>query len=297
MKSWVLVSSWLVLLLSCSTLNSSPVLQAGYNRSWHLDVPYLIWQNQGPLRYTSGQISNPPLLFWAIEVSLDNPAIQIVVGPDPLSYGVVPAIKVSSFAHQYDCVAAINGNPFDKVSDREGEPRQVVGIAIQEGFIIADPVSRYWALFISRDQSAHIVHQESLRSPEGTIDYEILKTVRFALGGFFLVLNNGTPITGKAIRHPRSAVGVSQDGKKLYLLAIDGRRKDSIGATEDETGQILSALGAWDGLILDGGGSTSLVLRNQAGKLEVLNHPLHEGILNRERAVATCLGIRVLDKP
>jgi exopolysaccharide biosynthesis protein len=297
MKSWVLIALWLVLLASCRTLRFGQDLFTGHNRDLPIEVPDLTWQEQGPIRYTSGRISEPPLLFWAIEINLANPAIQIVVGPEPRYYGVVPAIKVSNFAHQYDCAVALNANPFDTVSDREGEPKQIVGIAIQEGRILADPVSRYGALLISNDRMAQVIPQEKLLRQDGSINYEALRSISYAVGGFFQVLQGGNPIAGRTTRHPRSAVGVSQDGKKLYLLAIDGRIKNSIGTTEHETGQILAALGAWNGLILDGGGSTSLVLRKEDGKLTILNHPVHGSSKNQERPVATCFGVKVIKEP
>jgi len=56
---------------------------------------------------------------------------------------------------------------------------------------------------------------------------------------------------------------------------------------------ILLALGSWNGLNLDGGGSTALALRGADGKVRVVNTPVHSGIPGLERAVAGCLGIAV----
>jgi exopolysaccharide biosynthesis protein len=65
-----------------------------------------------------------------------------------------------------------------------------------------------------------------------------------------------------------------------------------VGATEEEVGVILTRLGADDGLNFDGGGSTALVLRYPDGKIRPVNTPIHGMIPGKERAVATCLGIR-----
>ena len=91
-------------------------------------------------------------------------------------------------------------------------------------------------------------------------------------------------------RHPRSAAGISADGSHLYLLIIDGRRTGSIGATEYETALLLRSLGAWDGLNLDGGGSSALALRGRNGKVRTVNTPKHKFIAGVERAVAGCIG-------
>jgi exopolysaccharide biosynthesis protein len=83
-------------------------------------------------------------------------------------------------------------------------------------------------------------------------------------------------------------------GRVLYLLVIDGRRLGSIGATERETGLLLRVLGAEDGILMDGGGSSALALDfGGSGKILPVNKPVHGGIIGRERAVATCVGVRI----
>jgi hypothetical protein len=75
-------------------------------------------------------------------------------------------------------------------------------------------------------------------------------------------------------RHPRSAVGLSRDGRYLYLVTLDGRQPGiSEGATTGELGTWLRRLGAWGALNLDGGGSTTLALRAATGSI-YLNVPV-----------------------
>jgi hypothetical protein len=74
-----------------------------------------------------------------------------------------------------------------------------------------------------------------------------------------------------SLRAPRTAVGVRQDGRILFVT-IDGRRSDvSVGATIDELRGVMRALGAVDALNLDGGGSTTLVVDG-----EIKNTPSDE---------------------
>lgn len=64
------------------------------------------------------------------------------------------------------------------------------------------------------------------------------------------------------VRHPRTAVGIRQDGS-VILIAIDGRQPElSRGVTLSELATMLIANGATQGLNLDGGGSTVAVARN-----------------------------------
>ncbi|MFV0637167.1 phosphodiester glycosidase family protein [Mitsuokella sp. WILCCON 0060] len=60
-------------------------------------------------------------------------------------------------------------------------------------------------------------------------------------------------------RAPRSAVGITKDGK--YLLAVvDGRQSHSVGLTLTDWAKLLVKFGARDALNLDGGGSSDLVI-------------------------------------
>ena len=60
-------------------------------------------------------------------------------------------------------------------------------------------------------------------------------------------------------RHPRSAVGVDGHGG-LWLVAVDGRQSESVGATLEEMAAIMLRLGCRDAMNLDGGGSTTLTI-------------------------------------
>ncbi|MDW8290990.1 MAG: phosphodiester glycosidase family protein [Armatimonadota bacterium] len=81
-------------------------------------------------------------------------------------------------------------------------------------------------------------------------------------------------------RHPRTAVGVTADGK-LLLVTVDGRQPMSGGMSLHELAQLMQQLGATDAINLDGGGSTTLAIR---GGL-VVNSP-SEG---KERPVANAI--------
>ncbi len=61
-------------------------------------------------------------------------------------------------------------------------------------------------------------------------------------------------------RHPRSAVGIDDATQTLILVVVQGRRSDSIGMTFNEVANLLVELGADDGMMLDGGGSSTLVV-------------------------------------
>ena len=79
---------------------------------------------------------------------------------------------------------------------------------------------------------------------------------------------------------PRTAIGVSADGKTFYLLICDGRRSGwTDGCDFTSLSKILFGMGAWIGFNLDGGGSTTLCRWNDStGKPEVMNRPSDNGL-------------------
>src|SRR6202167_4545939 len=73
---------------------------------------------------------------------------------------------------------------------------------------------------------------------------------------------------------PRSAIGVSEDGRFLYLIAIDGRQPGySVGVTTSDEAALMIDLGIFDGLNLDGGGSTALVQAGAGGSPDLIDSP------------------------
>ena len=101
------------------------------------------------------------------------------------------------------------------------------------------------------------------------------------------IINQGLSISPKA-RHPRTAVGISQDKTKLIMVVVDGRGQ-SVGATQNEMGQILLEYGAYDAINFDGGGSSTMVLRKE-GDMEV---SLANNVSDKsQRLVPNGLGIK-----
>ena len=87
-----------------------------------------------------------------------------------------------------------------------------------------------------------------------------------AVGGHVLLVDQGKALTSfrtdeyvKGI-NAHTAVGVSQDGKTLYMVVVE-ENANSRGVSLQELAQILVELGAWRAVNFDGGGSTTLAAR------------------------------------
>ena len=86
-------------------------------------------------------------------------------------------------------------------------------------------------------------------------------------------------------RHPRTAVGRRPDGTVL-LVTADGRNSQAAGLSMTELQQVMAALGCSDAINLDGGGSTTMVVRGA-----VVNHPCDNRQFDAagERSVANAI--------
>lgn len=100
---------------------------------------------------------------------------------------------------------------------------------------------------------------------------------RDAVGGAGLLLREGRVLEEWAeeriaqgfdtTRHPRTMIG--DDGTSIWLVAVDGRRPlHSLGMSFRELQGLAARLGLRSALNLDGGGSTTMVIRGA-----VVNHP------------------------
>lgn len=85
--------------------------------------------------------------------------------------------------------------------------------------------------------------------------------------------------------HPRTAVGISADGRYMTFVVVDGRSRISAGMTSYQLADAMRELGCSTALNLDGGGSSELYILEKG----VSNVP-SDGY---ERAVANGVGVTV----
>src|SRR5262249_9276108 len=139
-------------------------------------------------------------------------------------------------------------------------------------------------MYISQD------NQVSFTKPSGAAYNALSGNVIFVLDGRSTV--DGLTDAYHVERQPRTAVGVTQDGKTLLLIVVDGRQPNyRAGATMREISAIAIKYGADEAINLDGGGSTTLVAESATGSPMVLDSPIDNRIPGRERAVANHLGV------
>ncbi len=115
-----------------------------------------------------------------------------------------------------------------------------------------------------------------------------IEAIREATGGNTIIVDGGklapftSNVTGKA---QRTGVGISKDEKTLILVATDGRTTACPGISQEELARLMIELGADKAINLDGGGSTTLAIKNHDGSYDVKNS------VTSERKVSTAIGV------
>ena len=133
-----------------------------------------------------------------------------------------------------------------------------------EGMLIAYGSAARARLDSLTQHGASFVIHDAFRPNDGPIGMIVGGWPRIVRDGIVIAASvdsvEGTFPRFSATRHPRSGVGFSRDSTTLYLVTVDGRQESSDGMSLVEFGEEMRRDGVWQGLNLDGGGSTTLVV-------------------------------------
>ena len=166
------------------------------------------------------------------------------------------------------------------------------GVAIPEGGAV---------LVLSRDARADVRQRVASLQSGAPVRWAVT-LVPFvpseAVGGFPVLLRDSAhagnldsagAATFAPVRHPRTAVGVAAAGRRLLLVTVDGRQLPySDGMTLRELADFFLQLGVPAAMNLDGGGSTTMVVRDRGGALRIVNRPSDK---EGERPVGNALAV------
>ena len=251
------------------------------------------------IKFVQCEFTSPRLIKCAaVRIDLSSPAVRFKVTPRSGKWGE----KMPDFP-QYtirtdrktcrkfmeenikkgeNMVVAVNSSPWSPWQPPWNHP-----YADRTGLIISDgiPVSP-----VFRSYPSFAVDKKGKCFFKIFREKDDLSQIRHAVSGFGYVLKNGT-VCGKDNGRlaPRTGYGLSSCGKYLILFVCDGRQQEySMGCSTYETGEFLKYFGASEGLNMDGGGSTTLLVRKGKDILKLNSH--RNGA---ERSVGGGLGIIV----
>lgn len=236
------------------------------------------------------RVTPRPMIIHVLKVNMKTNGLRVVITPpdDPGSDKPLRARTTSQFLEEFDLDIAVNGDGFSPWWSRSpadyyphiGDPVAPRGEAASRGQVYGrEQEEPFPTLYISSKNSI------SFDAPNKTYD-AISGETRIVMGGFAVDGLANTEV------HPRTAVGYSRNGKFLYIVVVDGRQPFySQGITLMELAKLMIDLGAHDAMNLDGGGSSTLVIRGEDGQARVLNSPIDLYIPGRERPIGNHLGI------
>ncbi len=241
----------------------------------------------------------------AMRIDLRDPDLQMFSDPPcancPFGYETL-GLTTSGFLKAYGVQAAVDANFYSPCcSATPGTPMDVIGLSISKGRVVSaqeGPLDSSNVMFTTNKQvfmfgtNWNAATGMPIRNNTG---------IYTAVSGHYPLVTNGvnfayiyTNATDPYIHQPqpRTAVGVSQDGRYLYLVTIDGRQSGSNpGALDQETGDWLLRFGAYNGINLDGGGSTTMVMADCYGNPIELNVPSDVLARGAERVLGNHLGV------
>jgi exopolysaccharide biosynthesis protein len=227
-------------------------------------------------------------------IDLKTPGISFITTPQSGTLNTTSE-TISSFAINQKVRLAINANFFAPCCDAFAEAKTVIGLLVSQGKVVAplstDPLNSEAVLAITR-------HNEAVIAESPAID---LATVYTAVAGSAIIVQYGQDVSASspnegdpADPNPRTVVGLSPDGRFLYLAVIDGRVTGySLGTTNAQSAALMLALGCGSALNLDGGGSTEMVRADTIGQPYIVNNPSG----GAERFDAAALGVYALPLP
>ena len=213
----------------------------------------------------------------------------LVTPPDNKDGPPLNARTTTQFMEEFGPQIAVNGDGFSPWWSRSpldyypqpGDPVTPNGYAASNGTVYALGPGTEPVLYVTRRNGL------TFRKPGNVYN---------AIAGDRYLVQSGEKVDGldDTERDPRTAIGFNKNGRWLYLVVVDGRQPFySAGVTFDELAEILVAHGAYFGMALDGGGSTTMVVQGRDGLPRILNSPIDQYVPGRERPVANHIGIYI----
>jgi exopolysaccharide biosynthesis protein len=224
-------------------------------------------------------------------IDLQTAKLEFLVTPSPNASNVLCSRVTSKFLEEFKLQVAINGGYYSYVDNtvdtatycpNGGIPVRVTDYAASRGKIYSPQRTAQPTINIGSRNQVNI----------NKLDGNIFN----AISGDRIVVDKGVLVKNLAANaaNPRTAVGLSKNARWLTLMVVDGRQPGySEGVTFPELAELLISYGAHTGVNMDGGGSSTMVIKGFDGKARVLNSPVDMGKPGRERSVANHLGLLV----
>jgi hypothetical protein len=242
------------------------------------------------------QVVPRPMMVHVVTVDTKSKGIRfLVTPPDSQSGKPLDARTTTQFLEEFGVQLAVNGDRFfpwwsHSPADyypHAGDPVRPFGFSASKGNV-------YWLGDVGNDGGTPPTLYISRRNVLSLNDRQ--NNIYNAISGERMLVEQGEIVTGLNDKEldPRTALGINRNGRYLYILLVDGRQPFySEGATFQDLAELLQKQGAYFGMAMDGGGSSTLVILGKNGSPQILNSPIDNYLPGRERPVGNHLGIYV----
>lgn len=220
------------------------------------------------MQYKDRKGARESLFLFDVTLTSRTTLAATVAGDDNSKYGTLQRMSQQLAAmdarSDVKVLGGVNGDYFSA-----GLP---LGIFYRNGVALKNSYNQDWwhTMALLNTGTLTSFEYNELSTYSSRISEAICGSVKYvdkgAISGF-VAAQSDTSI------HPRTSIGVDRSGKRVYIIAVDGRSTGySDGMTYYNMALLYRALGAYYAINLDGGGSTTFIARID-DKLTVKNRP------------------------
>ena len=227
-----------------------------------------------------------------LRVDLTDPGVELFTDPPCTNCPGYETIgrTTTGFVEAYKLQGAVNC-AFFPAGAVPNEPMQVHGLLISRGVL----VSSNWTAAEGGNGPYATILRFTTNKVGSILPLDVPPAseagMYTAVAGNRVLLSNGVVQVEDYNPQPRTALGLSQDGRYLFMLTIDGRQTGySDGGSDMDTANWLLLFGAYNAINVDGGGSTTMAIEQCPGKAVLLGSPIEDDIPGLQRVVSGHFG-------
>ncbi|HHV72939.1 MAG TPA: phosphodiester glycosidase family protein, partial [Clostridia bacterium] len=271
---------------------------------------FYLGQTNAPLgpMVKNGEIICTP--FWSPEMSVFSLTedLKAILGNWSWSGEIVstsgarmPLGGINKTVSNYDQTVLYNRNWGQKIQGYDFSKNTTAVLTVKDGVVVNCSLNPTEILIPEKGfilvAEGETANQLVATFPPGT-GIEILQSSSPELNKLKMAIGGGSNLVYKGIipsfthnitgKHQRTALGVTEDNKYMFLVVVEGRNSQYPGMTQEELAELMRSLGCYYAINLDGGGSSTLVTR-PLGEFEIkVRNSLENG---QERRIPNGIGI------
>jgi len=204
----------------------------------------------------------------------------------------VPVTSINKYTHEYQSIMIIDKNWGTSTPGYNKNHYDMVEVIVVEDEVVdvrrkkgPTDIPRNGYVILASQGNAQTLYDNfkvgDILTVHNNISPNNLEDIKLAMGGGTVLVKDGQVakftqnLSGNA---SRTAVGITPDKKQLILVAIDGRHNYFKGVDGEGLAKLMIELGSQDAIVMDGGGSTTMLTRGLGDfDTKLVNYPSDGG--------------------